>query len=174
MEFYCGKLKFEVINDKVFLTEAGNCVKGIQRSFVEVQIAGENKVSHMGVKMINSSEGAKLRYVSHAEKGEALSITQESELVRVTTTFTNFENCGAVRIKTAVQNISDSPFVLEEVSAFVLHGISSIMSPDTVDFIRFTQSHHAECQPIKQSFSELGLFPDSPHRIDYRGYFDEM
>ena len=157
-----ANLNFEVVNGKVFLTEAGNCIKGISRPFVEVQIAGENKISHWGVKMINSSEGAKLRYVSHEEKDGVLSITQESDLVRVTTTFTNFEDCGAVRIKTAVQNISDSPFVLEEVSAFVLHGIGSINTPDKIEFTRFVQSHHAECQPITQTLSELGFFPNSP------------
>lgn len=162
MKISCGKLNFEIINGKIFLTEAGNCVKGNSRPFVEVQIAGENKISHWGVKMINSSEGAKLKYVSHEEKDGVLSIVQESELVRTTTTFTNFEDCGAVRIKTAVQNISNAPFVLEEVSSFVLQGISSVMTSDSIDLIRFTQSHHAECQPIKQSLSDLGLLPDSP------------
>ena len=157
-----ASLNFEIVNGRVFLTEAGNCIKGISRPFVEVQIAGENKISHMGVKMINSSEGAKLRYTSHEEKNGVLSIIQESDLVRVVTTFTNFEDCGAVRIKTSVQNISDTPFVLEEVSSFVLHGIGSYMTTDKIDLIRFTQSHHAECQPIKQSFADLGFFLDSP------------
>ena len=116
----------------------------------------------MGVKMINSSEGEKLKYVSHEEKDGMLTVVQESELVRVTTFFTNFGDCNAVRIKTAVENISDNPFVLEEVSSFVLQGIGSYMTTDKIDLIRFTQSHHAECQPIVQSFADLGFFLDSP------------
>ena len=162
MDFHFGKLKFDIINDKIFITEAGNCIKGISRPFAEVQIAGENKVSHYGVKMINSSEGAKLKYVSHEEKDGVLTVVQKSELVLVTTIFIRFGDSDAVRIKTKVENISDKPFVLEEVSAFVLHGIGSINTPDKIEFTRFVQSHHAECQPIVQNLAELGFFPNSP------------
>ena len=162
MGFNFANIDFEIINDKIFITQVGNFAKGIARPFAEVQIAGENKITHMGVKMINSSEGEKLKYISHNANGNTLTVVQESELVRVTTFFANFGDCNAVRIKTAVENISDNPFVLEEVSSFVLQGIGSYMTTDKIDLIRFTQSHHAECQPIKQSFSDLGFFPDSP------------
>ena len=162
MSFSFANIGFEIINDKIFITQVGNFAKGISRPFAEVQIAGENKITHMGVKMINSSEGEKLKYVSHEEKDGMLTVVQESELVRVTTVFTNYGDCDAVRIKTSVENISSNPLVLEEVSSFVLHGIGSYMTTDKIDFIRFTQSHHAECQPIKQSFADLGFFLDSP------------
>lgn len=162
MEFRFNGLEFDIVNDTIFLTEVGNFAKGISRPFAEVQIAGENKITHMGVKMINSSEGEKLKYISHEENDGKLTVIQESELVRVTTLFTSYSDCNAVKVKTYVENISDKPFVLEEVSSFVLHGIGSVMTPDKIDLTRFTQSHHAECQPIKQSFADLGFFPDSP------------
>ena len=130
MSFSFANIGFEIGNGKIFITEVGNLAKGIARPFAEVQIAGENKITHMGVKMINSSEGEKLKYVSHEEKDGMLTVVQESELVRVTTFFTNFGDCNAVRIKTAVENISDNPLVLEEVSSFVLHGIGSYMTTD--------------------------------------------
>ena len=162
MSFNFANISFEIVNERIFITQVGNFAKGIYRPFAEVQIAGENKITHMGVKMINSSEGEKLKYISHEEKDGVLTVVQESELVRVTTFFTNYGDCDAVRIKTSVENISSNPLVLEEVSSFVLHGIGSHMTPDKIDFTRFTQSHHAECQPIKQSFADLGFFPDSP------------
>ena len=162
MSFSFANIVFEIVGDRIFITQVGNFAKGISRPFAEVQIAGENKITHMGVKMINSSEGEKLKYVSHEEKDGILTVVQESELVRVTTVFTNYGDCDAVRIKTSVENISSNPLVLEEVSSFVLHGIGSYMTTDKIDLIRFTQSHHAECQPIKQSFSDLGFFLDSP------------
>ena len=162
MEFYFDNLTFEILNGQIFLIRVGNFNTVTHRSFAEVQIAGENKISHHGVKMVYSSEGEKLKYISHEEKDGRLTIVQESELVRVTTLFTSYGDCNAVRVKTVVENISDKPFVLEEVSAFVLHGIGSVMTPDKIDLTRFTQSHHAECQPIKQSFADLGFFPDSP------------
>ncbi|MBQ8409613.1 MAG: alpha-galactosidase [Clostridia bacterium] len=162
MEFNFTNLTFEILNGQIFLTRIGSFNQVTHRSFIEVQIAGENKISHMGVKMVYSSEGEKLKYISHNETDGKLTVVQESELVRVTTVFTNYGDCDAVRVKTFVENISDAPFVLEEVSSFVLHGIGSTLESEQIDFTRFTQSHHAECQPITDSFAHLGFFPDSP------------
>ena len=157
-----ANLNFEVVDGKVFLSEVTHCVKGASRHFVEVQVAGENKITHMGVKMINSSEGEKLRYVSHTQSEDQLIIVQRSELVEVSSIFTAYNNCHAFRVKNQVKNISDAPIVLEEVSAFVFTGIGSVTTSDKIEFTRFIQSHHAECQPITQTLSELGFFPDSP------------
>ncbi len=157
-----SSLRFKIEGDRISLTECGGITQPGNRRFVEVQIAGENKITHMGVKMINSSEGEKLKYVTSYEDHGCFTVVQKSALVEATTVFTSHRDCNAVRVKTYVKNISDTPFVLEEVSAFVLSGIGSVMTPDKIDFTRFTQSHHAECQPIKQSFADLGFFPDSP------------
>lgn len=161
MEFRFGPLNFEVTDNRILLTGTSNFTQS-KRGFCEVQIAGENKISHHGVKMANSSEGDRFQYISHDEKNGVLTVVQRSGLAEATVIFTKYGDANAIRIKTLVKNISDTPFVLEEVSSFVLHGIGSIMTPDKIDFTRFTQSHHAECQPIKQSFSDLGFFPDSP------------
>jgi len=162
MEIKFGLMTFLIENGNIFLTQVGNFVNNEKRRFCEVQIAGENKISHMGVKMVNSSEGPKLRYVSHTVDGDKLTIIQRSELVEVTTLFTSFGDCNAFRVKTFVKNISPAPFVLEEVSAFVLSRIGSVLESDRIDLTRFSQSHHAECQPVTDSFCHLGFFPDSP------------
>lgn len=157
-----GPLKFDIVDNTVFLAETGSFRKPRNRRFCEVQIAGENKISHMGVKMVNSSEGENLRYVSHTLSGGRLIWVHKSELVEVTHIFTSFGDCNAFRVKTLVKNISDAPLVLEEVSAFVYSGIGCVEESDKIEFTRFVQSHHAECQPITQNLCELGFFPDSP------------
>jgi hypothetical protein len=49
--------------------------------------------------------------------------------------------------------------VLEEVSAFVMPSVgdNSIENSKDLQFYRFLQSHHAECQPRKKSFYDYGL-----------------
>ena len=160
-EIKLSPLTFKIENGRIFVSDCGGITTG-NRRFAEVQIAGENKISHMGVKMINSADGEKLVYVASYEKDGSFYIVQKTDLVEVTSVFTTYGDCNAVRVKTLVKNISDSPFVLEEVSSFVVAGIGSVLSSDKIDFTRFTQSHHAECQPVTDSLEHLGFFPDSP------------
>jgi alpha-galactosidase len=103
-----------------------------------------------------------------------LCITQESELVRVRTIFASYEDTNTIRAYTEVENISERQIVLEEVSSLVLGGISPRGTADTdgMYFTRFHQSHHAECQPRRASFGDLGLFgsdhmPESQKRIAF-------
>ena len=162
MEIRFANLRFDIVEDKIFLTEVGNLAKSENRGFCEIQIAGENKVSHMGVKMINSSEGDRLFYVSHKIDSESLIIVQRTELVEVTSTFVKYEDCDSFRVNTSVKNISNSDIVLEDVSAFVFSGIGSVDESDNIEITRFIQSHHAECQPITDSLEHLGFFSSSP------------
>ena len=48
VEIKFNDLIFEIKNDRVLLND---------RSFVEIQVCGENKPTHLGAKMTNSSEG---------------------------------------------------------------------------------------------------------------------
>ena len=143
MEF--KNLAFSIENNKIRLIRFGN-LQQLKTPFVQVQVAGENKDSHMGVKMAASSEGKRFDYVCHSIAGDTLTVVQKSELVEATTSFTGYEDSNALRIRTAVKNISDHPIVLEEVSAFMLVG-----SPEG-EYTRFLQSHHKECQPMTRSF----------------------
>ena len=67
-------------DDEIFLKNFGN-FKDLDTKFVQVQIAGENKDTHMGIKMVNSSETGKLKYISHTLNENTLVITQQSDLV---------------------------------------------------------------------------------------------
>ena len=160
MKIIFGALEFCIDEENsVFLTRCFSFENGKQR-FVEVQLAGENKYPCLGAKMVNSSEGNRLRYVSHTQTADRLEIVQRSPLIQVRTVLTGYNDGNAVRAYTEVKNISDSTQVLEEVSAFVCggFGINGIDSAKDLYFTRFTQSHHAECQPVSNSFAGLGLY----------------
>ena len=148
-------LHFELVDGNIYLTKCGGFGDGTCHRFVEVQIAGENKDSHLGVKMVCSSEGARLRYVSHERTEEKLVIVQRSALIEATTVFQKIG--GAIRVYTQVQNISDKEIVLEEVSAFAAEGLVGIDSAKELYFTRFVQSHHYECQPSRHTFADLGF-----------------
>ena len=156
-------LSFVVKENKIVLTKCGNIENENGGEFVEVQICGENKDTHLGAKMANSSEGKRLQYLSHTQTDNMLTIVQKSDLVEVKTVFTVYEDTNAIRVYTEVKNVAEEEIVLEEVSAFVLSelGQNETSSPENLYFTRFTQSHHAECQPRRFSFEELGLFRGS-------------
>ena len=149
-------ISFTFKDDEIFLKNFGN-FKDLDTKFVQVQIAGENKDTHMGIKMVNSSETGKLKYISHTLNENTLVITQQSDLVKTETTFVCYENTNAIRINTKVTNESSESICLEEVSAFCLAGFGDKEQPQDCHLTRFLQSHHAECQPRRQSFKELGL-----------------
>lgn len=150
-------LSFEIQDGKFILTKLGNLC-GLKSGIAQVQVAGENKDSHMGAKMANSSEGKRLQYVCHAIEDNVLSVLQWSDLVQVETRFTSYDDTNALRICTVVTNISADPIVLEEVSAFTFSGI-----PVDGAFTRFLQSHHKECQPLTRTLSDWGLTPREPN-----------
>ena len=154
-----GKLTFDIVGEKVVLKRCGS-MENAGYGFAEVQICGENKDTHLGAKMAYSSEGRRLRYVSHEQTDRGLIIIQQSDLVEVRSVFEKFDDTNAIRTYTIVKNISDKEIILEEVSAFTALGIGSkgIDGSDELYFTRFYQSHHGECQPKRSSFRDLGLF----------------
>ena len=154
-----GALEFDIYEGKILLKRCGN-ISNNGYGFVEVQIAGENKDTHMGAKMVNSSEGRRLRYLSHQVTGNVLTIVQQSDLVEVQSVFEKYDDSNAIRTYTVVKNISKQPIVLEEVSAFMGLGLGEkgIDGSAEMHFTRFFQSHHGECQPQRYSFRDLGLF----------------
>lgn len=159
------KLEFEIRGDKILMTKCGSIVSANGCPFVEVQVCGEHKDTHLGIKMVHSSEGAKFRYRSHEQSENCLKIVQESELVRAITTIVGYADTDTIRVDTTVENISSQEIILDEVSAFVAYGIGKkdADSADDLYFTRFQQSHHAECQPRRLSFRKWGL---SEARVD--------
>lgn len=159
MNIVFKNLLFEISDSKIILQKYCEFKNLSQSGFVEVHIAGENKATHEGIKLTNSSEGKKLKYISHTICKNVLSVIQESSLIRTNTVFTAFDNTNAVSVFTEVTNISDEKIVLEDVSSLVLGGISSCGVSDVsqMKFTKFIQSHHAECQTRSFTFEELGF-----------------
>ena len=50
----------------------------LDSGFVQVQVAGENKDSHLGAKMFRSSEAGRLTYKSHEISGNTLTVVQKT------------------------------------------------------------------------------------------------
>ena len=162
MEMKIGGLKFEVVDNKVLLKDVYGFTSNEGYKFCEVQVAGENKISHAGVKMAASSEGGRFTYVSHAQNDGTLDIVMRSPNVEATVTITAYPDCNSFRAKTKITNIKDEPIVLEEVSAFTLYGVGSSSDTENIELTRFSQSHHGECQPITDTFAHLGFLPAYP------------
>ena len=158
MDIQFKHLHFCIENERIYLIGLDQIDFADRGPMCEVQVAGEIKDSHLGIKMIKSSEGHKLRYVEHTQSENVLEIVQESDLVRTVTTFAAHADSNGVQIRTRVTNRSAEPIVLEEVSAFVLAGFASLAKTAQIDFTRFAQSHHTECQPVTHTLHELGLF----------------
>ncbi len=165
--FEFGNIQFSVKDDRITIQKFG-CFDKLESHFSEVQLAGQHKFTHMGAKMLCSSEGSQLRYISHQVNDTCLSVIQQSNLVQCDTRFISYPDTNAVRINTVIQNISSKPIILEEASAFCICGLGDKSDPYNMFVTKFLQSHHAECQPRTYNFAELGLYggkSDSQQRI---------
>ena len=166
IRFQFKNIVFVIEDTRIRIESFGEFKNQSKRGFLEVHIAGENKKSHAGVKMINSSEGARLKYVSHNLSENNLSIVQESDLIRTNTVFASYNDTNAIRVYTEICNISSENIVVEDVSAIVVGGLTGeeAVSMDKLYFTRFIQSHHLECQPHRSSFKDYGFvnYPGQP------------
>lgn len=161
MEFTWKQLGFSLINDILYLNRFGDIVikddtKG--SPLAEVKIEGEMKPAPCGTKHIFSSEGSRLKYVTHEYDDSCLTVTMRSELVEVKVVFDSYSDTSAIRVHTEVTNIAEREIVLEDVSSFVLTGFGGY-DPYTedIELCRFVQGHHRECQPRKMSLFDLGM-----------------
>ena len=114
-------LEFQIENDVIKLTKCGN-MEDLQSRIAEVQISGGHKDSHMGIKMVNSSEGMQLKYVSCKKDGNTLEIVQKSPRTQVKRVFTAYEDCEAIRVATTVTKIAGEPIDVLVNGKFVAKG----------------------------------------------------
>ncbi len=181
MKFTFGILEFETKNEKVYLSKIGNrpfpktkifktVLEGTEipkeKGFLDISISDETKKSEFKAKF--SAVGKELRYVGHTIKDNVLEIMQAYGGLETLTTFQKYDDCGTLRIKTSVKNVSNQPITLNTVSAFSLYGLGN-RETDKLYFTRFHNSRYAECQPIKNSFEQLGILafggPDGQSKI---------
>lgn len=154
-------LRFEIENDRVSLKSLGDYP--VNGGFAEVTVSGENKNSHQGATMIPSSEGTRLVYVSHRAEGDTLEVIQRSPVVEVRTVFRGYSDTNAVSVFTEVTNITQQEITLEEVSSLVLMEVCGTATrPEDAYLTVFNQSHHGECQTVRQSLYDLGMLAGVP------------
>lgn len=155
-------LSFVLEDEKIFLKSFGGFENVSKENFVEITVSGRNKISVGGIKMSNSSEGPLLKYVSHTMSENHLEIIQENDIIRVKTVFDCYDDTNAVRVHTEVTNISSKAITLEDVSSFVLGGITDggYENIDDMYITEFIQSHHSECQPAVRSFADYGFIDE--------------
>lgn len=150
-----GRLTFQVKDGKIALSPmAGN---GESYGFNAVQVEGRNRPTHMGIKLDNLSEDDRLVYVGSELNGDSLEIIQQSETVRVKNVFKKTEGGNAVSVRTEIENVSGETLFLDVAAIFKVFAFGG-KSPSEVEFTRFTQSHHGECQPVSGSLKDFGLF----------------
>lgn len=160
-----GDLQFEVKDGRVALRRCGDFCNGTELGFLEIQLTGENRPSHMGIKLFASSEEASLRYVAHSLRDRCLEIVQENERLRVKTMFEQTAGARAIGVVTEVENRTGEPIELEEISTLVIRGIGARNVPtERLQLTRFSQSTYVECQPMRATFPQLGLsrYPHQP------------
>ena len=154
-------LRFEIENDRVSLKSLADYP--VNGGFAEVTVSGENKNSHQGATMIPSSEGTRLVYVSHRAEGDTLEVIQRSPVVEVRTVFRGYSDTNAVSVFTEVTNITQQEITLEEVSSLVLMEVCGTATrPEDAYLTVFNQSHHGECQTVRQSLYDLGMLAGVP------------
>ncbi len=154
-------LRFEIENDRIHLKSLADYP--VNGGFAEITVNGENKDSHLGAKMIPSSEGGRLIYVSHRIDGDTLEIIQRSPVVETKTVFRRYPDTNAVSACTEVTNITNAEITLEEVSSLVLNEVcGAVACPEDAYLTVFNQSHHGECQTVRQSLFDLGMMSGVP------------
>jgi len=154
MEYSFKNLTFEITDGRIFLRSVGNVLSTRPYVFSELQLAGNNKDNHLGIKQDNLSESTTLKFLEKKEKENFLEIIQGNNQIEISTFFTFFNN--AVSVSARVKNISNEDIIIEEIPTLKLMGFGN--NPHEVTFTRFTSCHQGECQPLCRTFAEYGLF----------------
>ena len=154
-----------------FLLEKGERAairyRGEVSPLAECVLSGQDKLSRDG-KHVPTAEGEALRFTGYRLHGDTLEVEQRSEVLRSTLLVSRYEGTNALRIVHRIENISDAPLSVAQVSAFVLYGIckDDIADLKQTQLYRFCNSWHCECQPRRMSLFEAGLY--SPGHASFR------
>ncbi len=138
---------FHIENEKIRLGDF---------AFVQVQIAGHDHICS-DLKARYCSEFDTLKYKSHTTENNVLTIEQENDSIAVKTVFKGYDDSTAISCYTEVENISDKPIVLEQVSSLYLDLCIPRNRIKDSYLYPFIQGHHGECQPRRISLFEAGI-----------------
>lgn len=165
--FIFNRLKFNIVGDKISLRGLGVYAPDdavLKGNFAEFQVAGENRPSRYGNKQICSSEGARLKYVSHSIRGDVLTVIQKSELLEVKTVISAHVGTSVLSVYSVAENVSGGALTLTEAAAFCLPYVADVSekTAENLSFFRFEQGHHTECRVHEASFAQSGIATCEP------------
>lgn len=140
-------LKFDIQDNKILLNGF---------SFVEIGVAGRNRDTHLGAKLVNSSETNSLKYVSCENKDGNFELVLKNDIIEVRADFGVYADTSAFSVFLTVKNITDKKITLENISfKWSLNELSR--NADKIRFTRFFQGHHSECQPRTETLFDSGI-----------------
>lgn len=122
----------------------------------EFDIAGGNT---SGTNRMSDSEQAhKLRYVSHSQKEDTLTIVQRSDIAEVTSFYTQYTDTNALRVTQTIKNLSDEPMCLEMANTVgIRFGKDVVSEHKDWYFHKFTNARYVEAMPDVRSLYDLGM-----------------
>lgn len=130
--------------------------------FAEAGVAGGNRNSHFGAKLVCSSETPSLEFLSCEGAEDNFTVTLKNERVEVRAKFFRKAGVNGFSVNLTAKNVTDKPLTVENLS-FVLGLGKSVAETDKINFTRFLQSHHAECQPRTRTLFDEGISALSPN-----------
>jgi len=164
MEFVFKDLMFDatpegrvVLKKCFFVDHCKEACEQIAFVFPEVDVAGGNCSGKP--EQFKSQCTADLRYVSHREDENTLTIIQQNSILEITSVFTAYPDTNAIRVTQTARNISTEPQCL-----ILLNTLSLTLGTDVLEehkdwyFHRFTNARYTESMPDVRSFYDLGMY----------------
>lgn len=132
----------------------------------EIQLNGYNQNDHHGSKHTLTSPASELLYVTHSViqngYGSLLTITQETNDLRVVTKWQFYDGISVLRSTVSVENLGDKEIDLQYLSSFALTGLGLGADSRADESYRVWLPHSTwcrECQWKKYTLGELGYDP---------------
>lgn len=140
-------LKFDLKDDRMSLNGS---------PFVEIGVAGRNKDTHLGVKLVNSSETGTLKFVRYEIVNEELTLILKNDIIEVRATFRHYSKTSGFSVFLTVKNIADEKITIENLSfRWDLNEFSR--DAKKIKLTRFFQGHHSECRPHTATLFDSGI-----------------
>lgn len=124
--------------------------------FAEAELAGG---ATSGTIDQHGAEASKqLRYVSHEENGNVLSITQRSDVMEIVSSFTKYDDTNAVRVTQKIKNTSGEPICLESANSATVYFGNAVADSKDWYVHKFTNYRYSEVAPEVRSLYDMGFY----------------
>ncbi|CEL03790.1 Putative Alpha-1,4-galactosidase (Eurofung) [Aspergillus calidoustus] len=143
---------------------ASKYFKASYAPLVEVRLAGEGTEKHKSSKtLVGTYVGPRLKYKSHETQygtgSKTLNVTLEDSKIAVTAHLTVYDSTPVLRSTAAIQNKSDKPIVITQLTSLVLGGLTTGSQKWWADYTLSVpnNSWFREAQWIEHDLPSLGV-----------------